>query len=116
MKIRAFLPALIALIILTGSPFSTLLNITAKPHGGLVCYCCKDASTPCVMISCNCCQDKPGLEIPRWMPEIIFDSHYPGISIKPAYTEIPGCIMPESIYMDVPVKPPNRVQYPIAFI
>jgi hypothetical protein len=116
MKIRAFLPAFIAFIILTGSPIGTLLHIAERPNGGLECYCCKDSARPCVTISCNCCNDQTDQDIPQWMPEMIFGSHHLSISIKPAYTEAQNFFMPESIYREVPVKPPKPTQFRIASI
>lgn len=117
MKIRAFLPALIALLILLGLPYTPLMRVVvSKHHGGLVCYCCTNAAKPCVMISCSCCKDKTGIDIPRWVPEMIFNSHHPVVSIKLVYTETEFSITPGKVYIEVPVQPPNAIQSRITFI
>lgn len=116
MKIRAYLGAFIAFIILTGSPFSTLLDVNAGTHNGLVCFCCKDAKIPCVMISCSCCNDQTDRSIPQWMPEIIFNSQYPSNTIEPARGDTSCSRIPESIYLDVPLKPPESACRKIASV
>ncbi|PKN19133.1 MAG: hypothetical protein CVU71_10175 [Deltaproteobacteria bacterium HGW-Deltaproteobacteria-6] len=116
MKLRAFLPAFIALIILTGSPFGSLMRVAERPHGGLECFCCQDSAKPCVMISCSCCNDQTDRDMPQWMPEMIFTPHHSSVSIKPVYTQAPCFLMPESICMDVPVLPPEPVRFRIASV
>ncbi len=111
MKIRAFVPAFIALFILLSSSYTPLLRIVAfKNHPGLVCYCCTKAAKPCVMISCSCCKDKTGIDIPRWVPEMIFNSHHPVVSIKLVYMEKEFHTVPEKVYIEVPFQPPNTIQ------
>jgi len=114
MKMRAFILSFIAFIILTGFPFGLLLNILAHSHGKLVCYCCKTEKTTCAVISCDCCQDKASPGAGQSVPEIIFDPHYPTVSFTSVFTLPMNCIMPESIYADVPVKPPNPFPQQIA--
>ena len=61
------------------------------------------------MISCTGCKAKGDLDESRWTPELILDSFYPIIQIKPVYIETELSIIPENIYIEVPVKPPNHI-------
>jgi hypothetical protein len=109
MKIRTFIPAMIALLVLLISPFSYMPLCGAKANGGLVCYCCNDTGKKCTMISCMGCKAKGDFDESRWTPEMILDSFFPTIQIKPVYAETKFFIIPESAYIEVPVKPPNHI-------
>jgi hypothetical protein len=109
MKIRTFIPAIIALLVLLSSPFSYMPLCGSKPNGGLACYCCSDtAGKKCTMISCTGCKAKGDFDESRWTPEMILDSFCPIIQTKPVYTETEIFIMPETVYIEVPVNPPNH--------
>jgi hypothetical protein len=110
MKVYNFIPSIIALFVLLGSPFGSLTLCASKPHGGLVCYCCADMEgKPCAMISCKGCKARTGVEVPRWMPEMTFNSYEPIFQTVPVYTKTEFFSIPESAYIDVPVKPPNHI-------
>jgi len=111
MKIRAFLPSLIALVVLLGSPFGSLPLCASKPpHGGLLCYCCADtAGKPCAMISCKGCKSRGALEVPNWVPEMIFSSCVPILHLTPVFFETASFCPPGTVYLEVPVKPPITV-------
>ena len=61
------------------------------------------------MISCTGCKTKGDLNESRWTPELILDSFYPTIQIKPVYIETEFFIMPGNVYIEVPVNPPNHI-------
>jgi len=109
MKIRTFIPAIIALLVLLNSPFSYMPLCGPKPNGGLACYCCSDTGKKCAMISCTGCKAKGDLNESRWTPEMILDSFYPILQTTPVYTETEFSTMPENIYIEVPVNPPNHI-------
>jgi hypothetical protein len=110
MKVRAFMPALIALIVLLGSPFSSVPLCASKPHGGLVCYCCADmAGKPCPMISCKGCKGRGALDVPPWTPELIVALVEPILYLTPVFFETASFCPPETVYIEVPIKPPIAV-------
>ncbi|MDQ5988492.1 MAG: hypothetical protein CSYNP_04252 [Syntrophus sp. SKADARSKE-3] len=58
------------------------------------------------MICCGGCKAKAGVDLPRWMPELIIASSEPNLYLKPLYFETDLSCPPETVYIDVPVKPP----------
>ena len=112
MKIRNLIPVIMALVVLSGAPFSQMLVSDSDPHGGLVCYCCSASGEKCSMISCSgCsgCRTQTGPAVDRWSPEMILSSFYFIFPLRFIYSEAECNRLPESVCLDVPQKPPNRV-------
>ena len=107
MKIRAFIPVFIALFVLVVAPFSSTLLCGSKAHGGLVAYCCLDAGKPCSTICCGECKTKAGLDVPRGMVEMMIPLRIE--IVHPPFTYVESCRFPKpnTIYPEVPQKPPN---------
>lgn len=106
MKIRPFIPAFLALFVLLVSPFSSASLCGSKAHGGLAAYCCLDAGKQCPMICCEGCKAKAGVDLPRWMPELIFTSLETVLYFNPVFHETASFFLPETVHIEVPVKPP----------
>ncbi|MCK9392432.1 MAG: hypothetical protein M0Q01_12810 [Syntrophales bacterium] len=106
MKIRSFIPACFALFVLLASPLNSGWFVNSLPHGGLVGYCCLDAGKQCTMICCGGCKAKTGGEVPSWTPELIFASLATAFHLRPDLFEVSSVYPPESVCLDVPVKPP----------
>jgi hypothetical protein len=108
MKIRTLIPAIIAIVILVGGPFGFGPLRDTDPRGGLVCYCCSAAGQTCPMISCSCCcGGQAGLTADRWSPEMILVS-FPTITpLQIVYGDIEAVRSPETVYLEVPDKPPK---------
>jgi len=110
MKIHALIPATIALVILVGGPFGFGPMCNSDPRGGLICYCCSDTGKNCTMISCSgCCGAHTGSVTDRWSPEMIPASFLPVFSLKIVTTAGDVIGSPETVYLEVPDKPPKRV-------
>jgi hypothetical protein len=109
MKIRTLIPAILALIILVGSPFGFGTVRDIDPRGGLICYCCSAMGQNCAMISCSgCCGAHAGDPAERWSPEMILTS-FPMITpLKIVYGDPEATRSPENVYLEVPDKPPKR--------
>ena len=110
MKIRTLIPAIIALVILVGGPFGFGPMCDTDPRGGLICYCCSAMGENCTMISCSgCCGAHAGAAADRWSPEMILES-FPTIApVKIVYGDGEAIRSPETVYLEVPDKPPKRV-------
>jgi hypothetical protein len=110
MKIRTLIPAIIALIILVGSPFGFGPMRDSDPRGGLICYCCSAMGENCTMLSCaGCCGAHAGFNADRWSPEMIPES-FPTITpVKVVYGEREATRPPDTVYLEVPVKPPKDI-------
>lgn len=109
MKIRT-IPAIIALIMLLGNPFGFGRLIDSDPSAGLLCYCCSTAEGNCPMLSCSGCCGGAHAVAPadRWSPEMTLES-LP--FIIPAAFVYGGCETepsPETVYLDLPDKPPKH--------
>lgn len=109
MKIGTSIPAIIALFVLLCAPFSYMPICGSGAQRGLICYCCSGTGKKCSMISCASCPAKSGSEVSPWTPEIILNSHNPIIHLKPVYCETVSFHLPETVYLEVPVKPPNII-------
>jgi len=110
MKIRTMIPAIIALVMLVGGPFGFGSSCGSDPRGGLVCYCGCARGEDCTMISCSgCCgahaaaaaESSSSEMIPEYFPMII--------PVKIVYGDLEAIPLPETIYLDVPDKPPKNV-------
>jgi len=110
MKIRTLIPAIIALVIVIGGPFGFGVSCDSDPHGGLLCYCCSDRGENCTMISCSgCCGAHSGVSADRWSPEMILESFPAIVSAKIVYGTWEATRSPETVYLEVPDKPPKNV-------
>ena len=111
MKIRNLIPVIITIIVVLSAPFSHLPTSDSDPHGGLICYCCSALGEKCSMISCSgCsgCKTQTG-DVDRWSPEMILSSFHLISPLRFIYYEAECGRSPESVCLDVPKKPPNRV-------
>ena len=110
MKIRTMIPAIIALVILVGGPFGFGPLRQDDPRGGLICYCGCATGQNCTMISCSgCCGAKAGAPADRWSPEMTLESLPTITSVKVVYGDEEVSRSPETIYLEVPDKPPEKV-------
>ena len=110
MKIRTLIPAIIALVILVGGPFGFGPLCDSDPHGGLLCYCCSDRGENCAMISCSgCCGAHAGVSADRWSPEMIPESFSNNNPMKVVYGNREAIRSPETVYLEVPDKPPKSI-------
>lgn len=104
------IPAIIALVILVGGPFGFGPMYDSDPHNGLICYCCSAMGENCTMISCSgCCGAHAGAPADRWSPEMTLESFPAIIPVKIVYGNREAVRSPETVYLEVPDKPPNRV-------
>lgn len=109
-KKRTMIPAIIALVILVGGPFGFGPMNDSDPRGGLVCYCGCAMGENCTMISCSgCCGGHTGVLADRWSPEIILMSPPTITPFKVAYGSREDIRSPETVYLEVPDKPPKKV-------
>ncbi len=92
-----------------GAPLGSLPVCPVSSPGGLVCYCCSAEGGPCPrIISCPGCNSTSGSETPpRWSPEMILDFADPACCVYPVSYETVSFPVPETVYLEVPVKPPN---------
>jgi hypothetical protein len=110
MKIRTMIPAILALVMLVGGPFGFGRLCDSDPRGGLLCYCCSTTGEKCTMISCsNCCGTHAGAPADRWSPEMTLESFRAIIPVKIVYGDREAVRSPETVYLEVPDKPPQRV-------
>ena len=110
MKIHTLIPAIIALVILVGGPFGFGPMCDTDPHGGLICYCCSETGKNCTMISCSgCCGAHAGFAADRWSPEMIPESFPAIIPMKIVYGDGEAIRSPETVYLEVPDKPPKSI-------
>jgi len=110
MKIHTLIPAIIALIILVGGPFGFGTMCEDDPRGGLICYCCSDTGKTCTMISCaGCCGAHVGSVADRWAPEMLPESFPVMISLRILCGDGELIRSPETVYLEVPDKPPKSV-------
>jgi hypothetical protein len=108
MKIRTLIPAIIALVILVSGPFGFGPLRDSNPRGGLICYCCSAVDQNCPMISCACCcGGQAGFTADRWSPEMILVSFPATTPLQIAYGDIETVGSPETIYIEVPDRPPK---------
>jgi len=108
MKIRRLIPAVIAFVILLSAPFSHVLTHDSDPRGGLVCYCCSAMGQKCAMISCmGCCGNRPGDVVDRWAPEMVLESNHLLSPLKISCRDKEISRIPETVYLEVPDKPPK---------
>ena len=110
MKVYKLIPAIIALVILVGSPFGFGTLCDTDPRGGLICYCgCSERGEGCTMISCQgCCGGHTGAVTDRWSPEMSLESFPLIVNMKTVYGDaVPGR-SPETVYLEVPDKPPQK--------
>jgi len=109
MKIRAMIPAILALVILVGGPFGFGRMCDTDARGGLACYCCSDLGKNCTMISCEgCCGAHAGSVADRWSPEMIPTFLPPLFFLKAATNRGEALQPPESVCLEIPDKPPKR--------
>ncbi len=110
MKAYKLIPALIALVILVGSPFGFGSLCESDPRGGLICYCgCSERGEGCTMISCEgCCGGHTGAVTDRWSPEMIPASFPSIVTVKMAYGGEGNGLSPETVYLEVLEKPPQK--------
>jgi hypothetical protein len=107
MKICKAIPTILALLVLLCAPFSYLPLCGTNGAGGLVCYCCPAAPGQCQpMISCAGCKAKTGLDTTRFAPEAILQSSGLFINFHPVYFETASLHLPETVYIEVPGRPP----------
>ena len=110
MKIHTLIPAIIALVILVGGPFGFGTMCDTDLRGGLICYCCSDTGKNCTMISCaGCCGAHAGSAADRWSPEMIPEFFPAKIPMKIVYGNGEVIQLPETVYLEVPDKPPKRI-------
>ena len=110
MKIHTLIPAIIALVILVGGPFGFGTKCDTDPRGGLICYCACAMGENCIMISCaGCCGAHAGSTADRWAPEMLSESFPAIIPVKIVYGDGDALRSPETVYIEVPDKPPKRV-------
>ncbi len=109
MKIRTLIPAIIALVMLIGGPLGWGTLCESDPRGGLVCYCGCSTGENCTMISCaGCCGAHAGTSADRWSPEMILGSLPATTPLKAGYGYREAIRSPETVYLEVPDKPPKR--------
>ena len=110
MKVYKLIPAIIALVILVGSPFGLGRICDSDPRGGLICYCgCSEKGEGCTMISCKgCCGGHTGAVTDRWSPEMIPEFHPVINPVKIVYGDVDVIQSPPSAYLEVPDKPPEH--------
>jgi hypothetical protein len=109
LKIHTLIPAIIALVILVGSPFGFGSMCNTDPRGGLICYCCSDTGKNCTMISCSgCCGAHSGTPADRWSPEMIPESFPGAIPVRIVYGDGEVIRSPEIVFLEVPDKPPKK--------
>jgi hypothetical protein len=110
MRIRALIPAVIAVIVLVGGPFGFGPMRDTDARGGLICYCCSSMEKNCAMISCaGCCGAHAGSVADRWSPEMILVS-FPTITpLQIVHGGSEAVRSPETAYLEVPDKPPEKV-------
>jgi hypothetical protein len=109
MKIRTMIPAIMALAMLLGSPFGLGPMCNPDPRE-LVCYCCSAMGENCTMISCSGCGGAHAASAAdRWSPEMILESFPSIIPVQIVYGDREGIRSPETIYLDVPDKPPKKI-------
>lgn len=106
MPFRKLIPAMIALLLLSGAPLQSLPSCGSAPRGGLICYCCKEAGKPCSLLCCAPCQMKAGVDAPRASFEMILpvlSDVNPGPDIPAETVFLPPHAV---VYLEVPVRPP----------
>ena len=109
MKIRTMIPAIVALVMLVGGPLGVGPSCESDPRAGLVCYCGCATEENCTMISCSgCCGAHAGASADRWSPEMILESFPSIIPVKVVYGSGETIRFPETVYLEVPEKPPRR--------
>lgn len=109
MKIRTMIPAIIALVMLVGGPFGFESICDSDPRGGLVCYCCSATENNCTMISCSgCCGAHAGAVADRASSEMIPESFLTIIPTKIVYGDREAVRSPETVFLEVPDKPPKQ--------
>jgi hypothetical protein len=110
MKIHTMFPAIIALAILVGGPFGFRPMCDSDPRRGVICYCCSAIEENCAVISCSdCCRVHAGALADSGWPEMIPESFPAIIPVKIVYGNREAIRLPESVYLEVPNKPPMRV-------
>ena len=110
MKIRTLIPAIIALIILVGSPFGFGPMRDTDPRGGLICYCCSAMGGHCTMLSCaGCCGTHAGASADRWSPEMIPEPVPTMTPLNVLSSRAEAIGPPETVYLEVPDKPPKKI-------
>lgn len=108
MKIRTLIPAMLALVMLVGGPFGLGTPCDTDPHGGFICYCGCSEGENCTMISCSgCCGAHAGASTDR-SPEMILESVPATIRLKVVYGYGETIRSPETVYPEVPDKPPKK--------
>lgn len=110
-KIVSLIPALIALLVLFSSPFSSVPAHDPDPHGGLVCYCClgQGMTCTCTVFSCPRCHSKTESPDYDWSPDLILPSFEMAIHFHSLVSKPEHFYPPRTIYTQVPVKPPNTL-------
>lgn len=110
MKICKLIPSIIVCVVLLSAPFGHMKTYGSDPHGGLICYCCSAAGQKCAMLSCSgCCGSHAGDVVDRWSPEMVLGSIHPIPLLHVAYRETEPPKTPETVYLEVPDKPPETV-------
>ncbi|MHB8770461.1 MAG: hypothetical protein ACYC7J_05655 [Syntrophales bacterium] len=109
MKIHTLIPAILALVILAGGPFGFGKRCETDPRAELICYCCSDMGKNCTMISCaGCCGAHAGSAADRQLPEMLPESFPTLAPANIAYGDGESLRLPETVYLEVPDKPPKR--------
>ena len=98
--------AMIALLLLVGAPFCFSFNGGAA-HGGLACYCCSGAKGDCIMAQCPICHTHDGRDVASWLPDLVPSSFQMPLFARPATRGAERFMPPETVYLEVPVKPPR---------
>jgi hypothetical protein len=110
MKLHRLIPAVIAMVIFLGTPFSHVLTRSCDPRGGLVCYCCSSLGEKCAMLSCSgCCGTRAGDMIERWSPEMVLEIIQPPIPLPMALPMVQLFPTPESAFLEIPHAPPRTL-------
>lgn len=107
MRVRKFIPAVLAFILLAGVPLASLPACdSAAGRGNLACYCRADAGKTCSLQCCSTGKVKSGTDAPRGPSEMILNlapAPIPGRALFAGTDRIPA---PEMVYLEVPVRPP----------
>jgi hypothetical protein len=111
MKRVALIPVVIALTVILCSPVSFVPVYSSAQHGGLVCYCCsgQGMTCNCKMFSCPKCGTDTGSPDYDWSPELVRPSFEMAIHFQPVFGNTEPFPPPRTIYLKVPVKPPNTL-------
>ena len=107
MRICKLIPAIVAVIVILCSPFSSMPLFADPPHSGLICYCCIGKN--CTMLSCSKCKIASFTDSAGSASEIILESFNQLIVLQPACGKRDTFQPPGTVYIEVPVKPPNSV-------